>query len=51
VTGATQASDFPHTSGMPFGNLSQNPPSTGAIVASISAAAEAKSSELTNGNF
>jgi uncharacterized protein (TIGR03437 family) len=40
VTGATQASDFPHTSGMPFGNLSQNPPSTGAIVASISAAGD-----------
>jgi hypothetical protein len=40
VTGATQASDFPHTSGMPFGNLSQSPPSGGAIIASISAAGD-----------
>jgi hypothetical protein len=38
VTGYTQASDFPHTSGMPFGTILQSPATPGAILASISAA-------------
>src|SRR5580693_698626 len=37
LTGYTQASDFPHTAGMPFGAITQSPASPGAIVASISA--------------
>ncbi len=40
LTGVTLASDFPHTAGMPFGKLAQNPSTPGAIVASISAAGD-----------
>ena len=40
LTGYTQASDFPHTAGMPFGKIAQNPATPGAIVASISAAGD-----------
>lgn len=40
VTGYTLASDFPHTSGMPSGTLSQSPAVPGAFVASISAAGD-----------
>ena len=40
LTGYTQASDFPHTSGMPFGKITQSPASPGAIIASISAAGD-----------
>jgi uncharacterized protein (TIGR03437 family) len=36
LTGWTLASDYPHTPGMPFGALSQNPQAPGAIIASIS---------------
>lgn len=36
LTGWTLSSDFPHTTGMPFGALSQNPQMPGAIIASIS---------------
>jgi uncharacterized protein (TIGR03437 family) len=40
LTGYTQASDFPHTAGMPFGTITQSPASPGAIIASISAAGD-----------
>ena len=42
LTGYTQATDFPHTAGMPFGNITQTPasPSPGVILASISAAGD-----------
>jgi uncharacterized protein (TIGR03437 family) len=40
VTGYTQASDFPHTPGMPFGTILQNPATPGAILAAISAAGD-----------
>ena len=40
LTGYTQAADFPHTAGMPFGTITQNPASPGAIIASISAAGD-----------
>ena len=40
LTGYTQAADFPHTAGMPFGNITQSPASPGAIIASISAAGD-----------
>ena len=40
ATGYTLASDFPHTSGMPSGTLSQSPAVPGAFVASISAAGD-----------
>jgi hypothetical protein len=40
LTGYTQAADFPHTTGMPFGNIAQNPATPGAIIASISAAGD-----------
>ena len=40
LTGYTQASDFPHTTGMPFGKITQSPASPGAIIASISAAGD-----------
>jgi uncharacterized protein (TIGR03437 family) len=40
LTGYTQAADFPHTAGMPFGKITQSPASPGAIVASISAAGD-----------
>ena len=40
LTGYTQSSDFPHTVGMPFGNVTQNPYSPGVILASISAAGD-----------
>jgi uncharacterized protein (TIGR03437 family) len=40
LTGYTLASDFPHSAGMPFGKLSQNPSIPGAMVASISAAGD-----------
>ncbi len=40
LTGYTQASDFPHTAGMPFGTITQSPASPGAILASISAAGD-----------
>jgi uncharacterized protein (TIGR03437 family) len=40
LTGVTLASDFPHTAGMPFGKLAQNPSTPGAILASISAAGD-----------
>jgi hypothetical protein len=38
LTGYTQAADFPHTAGMPFGTITQSPASPGAIIASISRA-------------
>ncbi|HEX3748772.1 MAG TPA: SBBP repeat-containing protein [Bryobacteraceae bacterium] len=40
LTGYTQATDFPHTPGMPFGTLSQSLPIPGAIIASISPAGD-----------
>ena len=40
LTGYTQAADFPHTTGMPFGKITQSPASPGAIIASISAAGD-----------
>jgi uncharacterized protein (TIGR03437 family) len=40
LTGYTQASDFPHTAGMPFGTITQSPALAGAILASISAAGD-----------
>jgi len=40
LTGFTLASDFPHTAGMPFGTMLQSPATSGAIVASISAAGD-----------
>jgi len=40
LTGYTQASDFPHTAGMPFGQITQSPASPGVILASISAAGD-----------
>src|ERR1019366_966659 len=40
LTGYTQAADFPHTPGMPFGKITQSPASPGAIIASISAAGD-----------
>jgi uncharacterized protein (TIGR03437 family) len=40
LTGYTQASDFPHTPGMPFGTILQSPATPGAILASISAAGD-----------
>lgn len=40
LTGFTLASDFPHTAGMPFGTLLQSPATSGAIIASISAAGD-----------
>jgi uncharacterized protein (TIGR03437 family) len=40
LTGHTSASDFPHTAGMPFGQVSMSPQIYGAIVASISAAGD-----------
>jgi uncharacterized protein (TIGR03437 family) len=40
LTGFTQAADFPHTAGMPFGSISQSPESPGVILASISAAGD-----------
>jgi uncharacterized protein (TIGR03437 family) len=40
LTGYTQAADFPHTTGMPFGKITQRPASPGAIIASISAAGD-----------
>jgi uncharacterized protein (TIGR03437 family) len=41
LTGYTNAADFPHTAGMPFGPVSLTAPATmGAIVASISAAGD-----------
>ena len=40
LTGYTQASDFPHTAGMPFGTITQSPASPGAIIASISASGD-----------
>jgi uncharacterized protein (TIGR03437 family) len=40
ATGYTLASDFPHTSGMPSGTLSQSPAVPGAFIASISAAGD-----------
>jgi uncharacterized protein (TIGR03437 family) len=40
LTGYTLASDFPHTSGMPFGKIIQSPATSGAIIASISAAGD-----------
>jgi uncharacterized protein (TIGR03437 family) len=42
LTGYTESSDFPHTAGMPFGNITRTPisPSTGVILASISAAGD-----------
>jgi uncharacterized protein (TIGR03437 family) len=40
LTGYTQAADFPHTSGMPFGKITQSPATPGAIIASISAAGD-----------
>lgn len=42
LTGTTNAPDFPHTAGMPFGavNSSQAPPVSGAVIASISAAGD-----------
>jgi len=40
VTGYTLASDFPHTTGMPSGTILQSPATSGAIIASISAAGD-----------
>jgi hypothetical protein len=40
LTGYTLASDFPHTAGMPFGKILQSPATSGAIIASISAAGD-----------
>ncbi|MGA2114326.1 MAG: SBBP repeat-containing protein [Bryobacteraceae bacterium] len=40
LTGNTSASDFPHTAGMPFGQVSMSPQVYGAIVAAISAAGD-----------
>jgi uncharacterized protein (TIGR03437 family) len=40
LTGFTLASDFPHTAGMPFGTILQSPATSGAIIASISAAGD-----------
>lgn len=40
LTGYTQASDFPHTPGMPIGTITQTPAVPGAILASISAAGD-----------
>jgi uncharacterized protein (TIGR03437 family) len=40
LTGYTQASDFPHTTGMPFGAITQSPALAGTILASISAAGD-----------
>jgi uncharacterized protein (TIGR03437 family) len=40
LTGYTQASDFPHTPGMPFGTILQSPATPGAILAAISAAGD-----------
>ncbi len=40
LTGYTLASDFPHTAGMPFGTILQSPATSGAIIASISAAGD-----------
>jgi uncharacterized protein (TIGR03437 family) len=42
LTGSTSAEDFPHTTGMPFGNLAPfgSLPTSGAILASISAAGD-----------
>ncbi len=40
LTGYTQAPDFPHTPGMPFGKIAQSPATPGAIIASISAAGD-----------
>jgi uncharacterized protein (TIGR03437 family) len=40
LTGYTLASDFPHTTGMPFGTMLQSPATSGAIIASISAAGD-----------
>jgi uncharacterized protein (TIGR03437 family) len=40
LTGYTQAADFPHTTGMPFGTITQSPASPGAIIACISAAGD-----------
>ncbi len=36
LTGYTLASDFPHSTGMPFGTVGQNPTSPAAMIASIS---------------
>jgi uncharacterized protein (TIGR03437 family) len=36
LTGYTLAMDFPHTAGMPFGTVGQNPTSPAAMIASIS---------------
>lgn len=40
LTGYAQASDFPHTAGMPFSTVAQSPALPGAILASISASGE-----------
>ncbi len=40
LTGYTQAADFPHTEGMPFGTIAQQPATPGAILASIAASGE-----------
>jgi uncharacterized protein (TIGR03437 family) len=40
LTGFTLASDLPHTTGMPFGTMLQSPATSGAILASISAAGD-----------
>jgi uncharacterized protein (TIGR03437 family) len=40
LTGYTQASDIPHTAGMPFGTISQSPTIPGAMIASISASGD-----------
>lgn len=40
LTGYTQAPDFPHSAGMPFGTITQSPAQPGAILASISAAGD-----------
>lgn len=40
LTGMTTASDFPHTTGMPFGAIQSSQPVSGAIIASISAAGD-----------
>jgi uncharacterized protein (TIGR03437 family) len=40
LTGFTLASDLPHTTGMPYGTMLQSPATSGAIIASISAAGD-----------